>query len=187
MTDIGDRKAAARKRGFEQRADAHARGGDDRANALLVEHLLSFEPAVVSAYMPMRTEISPLPAMAELHASDIRVCLPIIEGKGVPLSFREWTPTCELADGPFGAQVPVAGDALDPNLVVTPMVAFDDRGYRLGYGGGFYDRTFERLHAMSKGIGVGFAYSGQELDEIPIEPTDVKLHSLVTEVCVTTF
>lgn len=181
MTDIGDHKTAARKRGYEQRAEAHARGGDAEANTLLVDHLVSFEPNVVSAYMPMRTEISPLPAMVELHVRGIRVCVPIIEGKGVPLSFREWTPTCDLVDGPFGARVPAEGETLVPDVVVTPMVAFDRRGHRLGYGGGFYDRTFERLHAMGNGIGVGFAYSGQQLDEVPTEPTDVKLHSLVTE------
>ncbi|MGI9616782.1 MAG: 5-formyltetrahydrofolate cyclo-ligase [Acidimicrobiales bacterium] len=181
MTDIGDRKAVARNRGFELRAEAHARGGDAAANELLVGHLVSFQPSIVSAYMPMRTEISPLPAMAELHARQVRVCVPIIEGKGVPLSFREWTPATELMDGPFGAQVPATGETLEPDVVVTPMVAFDRRGYRLGYGGGFYDRTFERLHAMEKGTGVGFAYAAQEFDEIPTEPTDVILHSLVTE------
>ncbi|NNC81652.1 MAG: 5-formyltetrahydrofolate cyclo-ligase [Acidimicrobiales bacterium] len=181
MTDIGDRKAAARKQGFEQRALAHAQGGDAAANLLLLEHVLSFEPVVVSAYMPMRTEIDPLVAMAELHARGVRICVPIIEGKDLPLSFREWTPTVELEVGPFGAAVPVTGETLEPEVVVTPLVAFDRRGYRLGYGGGFYDRTFERLHAAGGGVGIGFAYSGQEIDEVPTEATDIRLHSIVTE------
>lgn len=179
MTDIGDRKAATRKRGFEQRAEAHARGGDTEANALLLEHVLSFDPEIVSAYMPMRTEIDPLPTMTELHARGVRICVPMIEGRDLPLSFREWTPSITLEDGPFGAKVPATGETLEPEVVITPLVAFDARGYRLGYGGGFYDRTFEGLR--DEVLSVGFAYAGQQLDEVPTEPTDVRLYSVVTE------
>lgn len=105
----------------------------------------------------------------------------MIEGPGQPLRFREWTPDGEMAPGEFGAQVPVAGDWLVPSVLIVPLLAFDWRGYRLGYGGGFYDRTLEALRATGPVIAVGFAFAAQEVEEVPVEPTDQKLDLIVTD------
>jgi 5-formyltetrahydrofolate cyclo-ligase len=99
----------------------------------------------------------------------------------MPLKFQEWTPELEMVDGPFGASVPANGELLLPDVLITPLVAFDRKGFRLGYGGGFYDRSFEELSAIKPVIGVGFAYSAQELKRVPTEPTDHQLNAIVTE------
>lgn len=136
---------------------------------------------VISGYMAMRTEIDPLPAMVQLHAQGARLCVPVIAGKGLPLDFREWTPDCALIDGPFGARVPATGDWLTPDTLIVPLVAFDARLNRLGYGGGFYDRTLERLRAAAPTHAIGFAFAAQELRDLPLEPTDQRLDALITE------
>lgn len=136
---------------------------------------------IVSAYMPIRTEISPIRAMTELHRQGVRICVPVIQGTAQPLLFQEWTPDCEMIAGPFGAAVPASGAVQTPDIVITPLLAFDRRGYRLGYGGGFYDRTFELLRAKAEVLGVGFAYSVQEVDCVPTEPTDQVLDAIITE------
>ncbi|CAM5501151.1 5-formyltetrahydrofolate cyclo-ligase [Frigidibacter albus] len=177
-----DRKAAARKAAFADRKLAFA-GGQGRAADRLAAVLAPCRGQVLAGYMPMRTEIDPLPAMAaHLGAGEGgRVCVPVIEGPGQPLRFREWTPDGEMAPGEFGAQVPVAGDWLVPSVLIVPLLAFDWRGYRLGYGGGFYDRTLEALRATGPVIAVGFAFAAQEVEEVPVEPTDQKLDLIVTD------
>ena len=135
---------------------------------------------VVAGYMPIRTEASPLPAMQAL-AAQARVCVPVIDGAGLPLRFREWTPGCAMVEGAFGAAVPAAGDWLAPDTVIVPLVAFDANRGRLGYGGGFYDRTLEGLRARGPVRAVGFAYNAQELHDLPQEPTDQVLDAVVTE------
>jgi 5-formyltetrahydrofolate cyclo-ligase len=77
--------------------------------------------------------------------------------------------------------VPVAGAWLKPRLLITPLLAFDAEGWRLGYGGGFYDRTLERLRAVRRTLAVGFASSAQQVDAVPHEPTDQPLDAVVTE------
>lgn len=181
MTDRTNDKAAARKAAFASRKLAHAKGLDAAANETLLALVQRAGAGVVAGYMPIRTEISPLVAMAALHRAGRRVCVPVIQGSARPLLFREWTPSSVMVDGPFGAAVPETGDWLEPELLVTPLVGFDGRGYRLGYGGGFYDRTFELLRGRRPTLGVGFAYAAQELPRVPTEPTDQPLDLVVTE------
>lgn len=176
-------KAAARKAAFAARKAAFA-AGQGQAAELLADVLAAYRGRVLAGYMPMRTEIDPLPAMA---AHDGPVCVPVIMGKGMPLRFREWTPGCALVEGEFGARVPVEGPWLEPEVVIVPLVGFDARGYRLGYGGGFYDRTLEGLRARQGVVAIGFAFAAQELAEVPIEPTDQRLDMIVTEVGVRRF
>ena len=92
-----------------------------------------------------------------------------------------------MIDGLFGAAVPDIGVFLQPDVVITPLVSFDCNGYRLGYGGGYYDRSFKELTAIKSVAAVGFAYSAQELRTIPTESTDHKLDALVTETKVLRF
>lgn len=183
---LAEDKAAARKAAFERRAAAHARGLDGAAQARLLDVLAPYRGRVLSGYMPMRTEINPLPVMAEMAAHG-PVCVPVIEGKGRALSFREWRPGCRMMPGPFGAQVPEAGATLVPEVLIVPLVAFDRGGNRLGYGGGFYDRTLAGLRAMRPTVAVGFAYAAQEAGALPLEPTDQPLDAIVTDAFTLTF
>jgi 5-formyltetrahydrofolate cyclo-ligase len=84
-------------------------------------------------------------------------------------------------DGPFGARVPAVADYFEPELVIVPLVAFTRAGGRLGYGGGFYDRTLELLRAKRATLAIGFAYIAQECAELPLEATDQPLDMIVTE------
>ncbi len=86
-----------------------------------------------------------------------------------------------MIDGPFGARVPAAGSWITPAALIVPLLAFDRDGFRLGYGGGFYDRTLERLRAAAPVLAVGFAFAGQEMETVPTEPTDQRLDAIVSE------
>lgn len=182
MKTLAKQKADARTAAFARRKAAFGRGLDEAANAWLLGYLaMHDEASVISGYMPMRTEISPLATMTVMHGQEKRICVPVILGKDRPLEFREWTPDCEMVEGAFGALIPVGTKVLEPDLLITPLLAWDRKGYRLGYGGGFYDRTLEQLRARRKTIAVGFAYSAQEVPKVPREPTDQRLDALVTE------
>jgi 5-formyltetrahydrofolate cyclo-ligase len=86
-----------------------------------------------------------------------------------------------MREGQFGAQVPVSKNFFDPELLIVPLVAFDRQGGRLGYGGGFYDRTLEKLKMKQPVLAVGFAYSCQEIEQVPLEMTDQSLDFVITE------
>ena len=135
--------------------------------------------------MPIRTEIDPLPAMAEAAAYG-PVGVPVIQAAGQPLRFSRWHPEGALRDGPFGAQVPLVDEFFEPEIVIVPLVAFDRAGGRLGYGGGFYDRTLEQLRARRATLAIGFAFAAQEADALPLEATDQPLNMIVTEAGVIT-
>lgn len=177
MTDLAAIKAAARKAAFAARKEAFARG-QGQAAEILADFLAAHRGRALAGYMPMRTEIDPLPAMA---AHDGPVGAPVIMGAGRPLRFREWSPGAAMVPGEFGALIPAEGAWVEPEVLIVPMVAFDARGYRLGYGGGFYDRTLEGLRAKRPTLAVGFAFAAQEVEEVPIEPTDQRLDAVVTE------
>jgi 5-formyltetrahydrofolate cyclo-ligase len=180
-----DTKAAARADAFARRKDAfRARAAAD--TDALVAALAPHQGRILSGYMPMRTEIDCLPAMAAHHAAGGRVCVPVIPGRAVPLTFREWTPDAPMVDGPFGAKVPAVGDWLEPEVLIVPLLSFDRRGFRLGYGGGYYDRTLSRLRKMRPTVAIGFAFAAQEVPEVPTEPTDERLDLIVTEAGVIT-
>lgn len=179
---IAQKKAEARTSAFAARKAAFGTGLDEDANRNLIGQLALYRDAqVIAAYMPIRTEVSPLATMTILCGQEKRICVPVIQGNGQPLKFQEWTPEGAMVDGPFGASVPAEGAFLQPDVVITPLVAFDRKGYRLGYGGGFYDRSFEELISVKPVIAVGFAYAAQELPRVPTEPTDHKLNAMVTE------
>lgn len=180
LTDLAVIKEAARTTGFERRKLAHETVNGPMAAARLLEYLEPYAGRTISGYMPIRTEIDPLSVMAKMSETGF-VTLPVIEAANQPLTFRVWTPDCELVPGPYGAKVPVSGDWLEPDVLIVPLVAFNRSGGRLGYGGGFYDRTLEMLRARRKTIAVGFAYSGQEDQNLPLESTDQPLDAIVTE------
>ncbi|MGR3270751.1 5-formyltetrahydrofolate cyclo-ligase [Thalassococcus profundi] len=172
-------KAAARKAAFVRRKAAF--DADPGTGAGLLSSVLAgYRGVPVSGYLPIRTEIDPRPAMAEAAAHG-PVAVPVIEGAGLPLKFALWQPGMTLVDGPFGAQIPAAPEFIEPEILIVPLVAFTAAGGRLGYGGGFYDRTLERLRAKRPTLAVGFAYAAQEAETLPMEPTDQPLDMIVTE------
>lgn len=173
-------KTAARKAAFVRRKDAHMAKATSDTNAHLLAYLRPYRGKIIAAYMPIQTEINPLPTMSCM-ASFGPVCVPVIQAAGQALRFRQWTPDCAMQDGPFGAKVPATGDWLVPDVVIVPLVAFDRHGGRLGYGGGFYDRTLEALRARQTTLAIGFAYAVQETAELPLEPTDQPLDAVLTE------
>jgi 5-formyltetrahydrofolate cyclo-ligase len=170
-------KAAARTEAYARRKAAFAARGPADAKFLacvLSEH----QDRPLSGYMPMRTEIDPLLAMGG-HAGPVGV--PVITAKGQPLRFRRWTPAAAMVPGEFGALVPETGDWMEPAVLIVPLLAFDRRGYRLGYGGGFYDRTLDGLRVRGTVLAIGFAFAAQEVAEVPRDGTDQKLDLIVTE------
>ncbi len=183
--DLSEIKAAARKAAFARRKIAFdtALGGQ---SAHLSEVLAGYRGVPLSGFLPIRTEINPVAAMSEAAAHG-PVGVPVIQGKGLPLEFSRWEPEAPLRDGPFGASVPVVDDYFDPEILIVPLVAFDANGGRLGYGGGFYDRTLERLRGRRATLAIGFAFDAQEAEKLPLEPTDQPLDMIVTESGVRSF
>ncbi len=184
MSGLAAQKQAARQAAFARRKIAHT-AGLVASSGPLSAVLAGFRGVPIAGYMPIRTEIDPLPAMAEAAAHG-PVGVPVIQGESQPLLFSRWEPDCALRDGPFGARVPAVDDFFDPEIVVVPLVAFDRFGERLGYGGGFYDRTLEQLRTKRPTMAIGFAYSVQEAQALPLEPTDQPLDLIVTEAAVIT-
>ena len=182
---IDDIKARARKDAFARRKVAF-QGAKGASAGYLSEVLAGYRGVPLAGYMAMRTEIDPLPAMEEAAAHG-PVCVPVIQGAGLPLVFSRWVPGGPLRDGPFGAKVPEVDDFIEPEILIVPLVAWDMNGGRLGYGGGFYDRTLERLRARRATLAIGFAFAAQITDDLPLEPTDQPLDMLVTERGVITF
>ena len=175
---LDDEKTAARVAAFARRKAAHQSGVGTAAH--LSEVLAGYRGVPLAGYMPMRTEIDPLPAMAEAAAHG-PVGVPVIMGAATPLKFRQWQPDCTLIAGEFGAMIPESGDWIEPEMLIVPLVAYSRTGGRLGYGGGFYDRTLEQLRAKRATLAIGFAYSAQEDANIPLEPVDQPLNLIVTE------
>lgn len=179
MKDLETRKAEARRAGFDRRRAAHAEDPGTGA-AHLSSLIAGFRGVPLAGYMPIRTEINPLPAMAEASAHG-PVGVPVITQEGQPLRFARWEPEMPMVAGSFGARIPEDCVYFEPEILIVPLVAFDARGGRLGYGGGFYDRTLEALRARRATLAVGFAYAAQEAEELPLEATDQALDLIVTE------
>ncbi|MEO6300361.1 MAG: 5-formyltetrahydrofolate cyclo-ligase [Paracoccaceae bacterium] len=174
---VDDVKALARKSAFAVRKQAFA-AGQGQAAELLADYLSGQSGRVLAGYMPMRTEVDPLAAMA-VHQGVVGV--PVIIAPATALRFREWGPGVAMVAGEFGALIPAEGAWVEPQVLIVPLLAFDARGYRLGYGGGFYDRTLAGLRAKAGVLAVGFAFAAQEVGAVPIDGFDQRLDAIVTE------
>ncbi|HEY7690084.1 MAG TPA: 5-formyltetrahydrofolate cyclo-ligase [Dongiaceae bacterium] len=183
--DIDAAKRAMREVVAERRRQAVRdlpRAGED-----LRDRFLAAIPhdghATVSAFWPLEDELNTRPLIAALAARNHTIGLPVVVKKGQPLIFRRWTPETALVQGSFRVMTPPP-DAPEvvPSLLVVPLLAFDRAGYRLGYGGGFYDRTLHKLRgADGKVLAVGVALSAQEVPSVPRDDTDQPLDWIVTE------
>lgn len=179
VSNLTQAKAAARRAAFARRKAAFEAAGQAQAG-YLSEVLAGYRGVPLSGFMPIRTEIDPLAAMAEAAAHG-PVGIPVIQGAGQALAFARWEPECALVEGLFGAMIPERITFIEPEIVIVPLVAFDRQGGRLGYGGGFYDRTLEGLRAKRATLAIGFAFAAQEAEDLPLEATDQPLDMIVTE------
>ncbi len=136
----------------------------------------------------MRDEIDVRPVLQVVAAEGKEVYLPVVETKDEPLIFRRWRPGDVLETSSFDVEEPAADQpAGTPDCLIVPLLAFDKGGYRLGYGGGFYDRTIAALKAAGLCLTIGAAYAGQLMDHLPRESHDQPLDMIVTEKGVMTF
>ena len=137
---------------------------------------------VVAAYMPIRSELSPLRLVAALVAQGIVTAMPETPSPGHPLIFRRWAPGDDLVDGPYGTSQPSpAAPVMVPRVILAPMLAFDSACWRLGYGGGFYDRTLAGLRDAGQRVtAIGIAFDGQLVDKVPVGPFDMPLDAVLT-------
>jgi len=168
---MGEDKRAERTRALVRRAAAFALHGSS-AGARLSSCGLSFltpvPGAIVSGFSAISDEIDPAPLMLSLAGEGHRLCLPVMQGKGLPLIFRAWSPGDDMGRVQWGIAEPLPDKpVLDPDIVLVPLLAFDTQGYRLGYGGGFYDRTLERLRGIKPVVAVGVAYDELKVDAVP--------------------
>jgi 5-formyltetrahydrofolate cyclo-ligase len=139
--------------------------------------------SLVASYCPCRGEIDPAPLVAALVNAKHRVCLPcIVRGQSV-LAFREWSPGCLLVPGPLGSIPEPSGTAssVAPSILLVPLLAFDRRGQRLGYGGGYYDRTLALLRKQRRILAVGLGFSSQEVAAVPVSDNDQPLDAVATD------
>lgn len=180
---LAERKAEARKAAFARRAAAAADPAADGER--LATHVLRDAPppagAVVAGFWPMGTEIDIRPLLRALAGRGHALALPATPRRGLPLTFRRWRPGDPLVAGPIGTrQPPPEAEAVRPDWLLVPLLAFDRAGRRLGYGGGYYDRTLAAL-LPGGAVALGCAYALQEAPELPAGPEDVVLPRVATE------
>jgi 5-formyltetrahydrofolate cyclo-ligase len=180
----GEEKRAARTRALARRAEAFAAHGAT-AGELLAAHGLSFlqiaPDAVVSGFSAIRDEIDPAALLTRLGGAGYRLCLPVMQGRGLPLVFRAWSPGDPMGKVQWGIAEPLPDKpVLEPDVVLVPLLAFDATGHRLGYGGGFYDRTLARLRAIKPVVAVGVAYDELKVDAVPHRVYDQPLDWVLT-------
>lgn len=133
----------------------------------------------VGFYWPFKGEYDPRPLARALHQEGARLALPVVAAKGRPLIFRNWSPGTRMMPGVWNIPIPAEGEEVTPDTLLIPLVGFDTQGYRLGYGGGYYDRTLATMASRPLAIGVGFE-SGR-LATIHPQPHDVRMDLTVTE------
>jgi 5-formyltetrahydrofolate cyclo-ligase len=168
----GERRAAARAR-----PDAGVHAAKNFMSAIERP-----KGAVVSLYLPMRDELDTEPLAAALIEEGVTIALPVVVRKKSPLVFRAYLPGDALVAGSYGELVPAdTAPEATPDILVVPLLAFTRDGGRLGYGGGYYDRTLEKLRKAGNPVAVGYAFGAQEVDALPLSPLDQHLDWVVTE------
>jgi 5-formyltetrahydrofolate cyclo-ligase len=188
MTNIDDAKNLARKTAtvVRKRAfDNNPNAGNHLSDVIMAargELGLSDRQKTISIFWPMGNEIDTRPLIQSLSEAGHRTALPVVAAKAAPLIFRVWGPGDQLVDGGFGTSIPDS-DALEvlPEILFVPLLSFDDAGYRLGYGGGFYDRTLQKLRMHVSADAVGVAFSAQRVDTVIRGPHDQLLDWMATE------
>ena len=186
---MGDLKAEMRHQQTAKRNALHSANADAGARlvagagALLdfAQKRLDVEGVCVAGYVPIRSEIDPMPLLEACAKAGCATCLPTTPKPGEALIFRTWQIGAPLVAGLYGTSEPASDAPIrTPNLLLVPLLAFDRAGYRLGYGGGFYDRSLAGLRPHGV-VAVGIAYAGQEIPQVPRESHDAPLDGILTE------
>ena len=179
-------KNALREYAGARRRLAHRQSGPG-AGVRAADHFLSNVPvapgAIVSGYWPIRDEFDVMPVMRRLSGAGYRCALPFVDKKRHVLIFREWRPGTVMLEGPFRIPEPTEEAAvLTPSLLLVPLLAYDSEGFRLGYGGGYYDGALADLRAADGPVlAVGMAFSEQLVERVPHGTRDQQLDWIVTE------
>ena len=173
----GERKREMRAEALARRAGSDMSRSTNALLAAIVRHVAIPPSAVVACVWPLPGEPDLRPLLPVLHARGQAVVLPETPPRGQPLLFRRWVPGCTMLPGRFGTCHP-DGDAAVPHLAFVPLLAFDSARNRLGYGGGYYDRTLAMLQDCQS---VGFGLAAQQVEAVPCEPHDRPLDMVVTE------
>ena len=138
--------------------------------------------AIVSGYMPIKSEIDPTPLLRKLAAKGARLALPAVMARGKSLAFRAWSPDDRLMMGPLGILEPSpAATEIVPDIMLVPLAAFDDQGHRIGYGAGHYDFTLTHLRKVKAVTAIGLAFAAQEIEAVPALSHDERLDYVLTE------
>lgn len=178
--DIKTQKTRARVQAKQKRAAAdHALGA-----VQLLEHVPAdvFKGRVIGGYWPLPGELDIRPLLTACDGQGHELALPCTPRKGKPLTFRAWTPSDDLKAGPYGTREPFPDQAeVMPTLVLVPLLAFTQHGERLGYGGGFYDRTLAGLKERGEVFACGIAYAAQEAATLPVDEFDYPLDGILTD------
>jgi len=181
---VEDAKAALRQEAIALRDALPPDVRKAAAEAIAAQRFpLAIAPSViVSGFMPLKSEINPLPLLQKLAAAGARLALPAIAGRGKPLIVRAWEFGAPLDRGQWGIREPKPdAPEVEPDILLVPLLAFDRAGYRLGYGAGYYDMTIHRLRALKPVTAVGIAFAAQEVSKIPTTPRDERLDLVLTE------
>ena len=137
---------------------------------------------IVSGFMPLKSEIDPLPLMRKLAEQGAKLALPVVAGRGKPLIMRAWRWGEPLAAGVWGIREPKPdAPEVEPDILLVPLLAFDRAGHRIGYGAGYYDMTIARLRALKPVTAIGIAFAAQEVAAVPTTPRDARLDLVLTE------
>jgi len=189
ILDPAAAKAALRKEAARRRA-ALAADDPDAAERLAAQadiilglaNAMGEENPVLAAYFPIRSELSPLPLVERMARAGLQTAMPVTPEPGLPLAFHGWAPGDGLAEGPYNTRQPLStAPQIVPTVILAPMLAFDEDGWRLGYGGGFYDRTLAALRdAGRRVLAIGIAHDGQLVDRVPTGPFDIRLDGVLT-------
>ena len=179
-----DSKAALRREAMARRDALPPDARQAAAEAIAARPFpLAIAPGtIVSGFMPLKSEINPLPLMRKLAGQGARLALPVVAGRGKPLVMREWNFGEPLATGVWGIREPKPEAAVvEPDILLVPLLAFDRAGHRIGYGAGYYDLTLAQLRARKPVIAVGLAFAAQEVPAVPATLRDARLDLVLTE------
>ena len=186
-------KVQSREIALGKRREIHDKISHNEYGAIIRQFFLKWisgkkAVSVIGLYYPVNSEMNPLTLIDYPNTEGKITCLPIVTDKNSPLIFKAWSPGRDMVAGRYGIPVPDNDHIVTPDLVICPLLAYDDKGMRLGYGGGFYDRTIRHLRRNKQTQYIGLAFSEQKsYDDLPSEEHDVPLDAILTESGISNF